>query len=474
MNSFRLPENPGDWPANPFVLLGVDPSASKDAVRRAYTNLIRRYKPEQFPQEFQRIRAAYDAIRGRGTPLVRIADPFAPAPEMRREECHPARAAAPGRLRLALAEAAWGAARSGDAKGAYRQLVELQRADPSDEEIYVRLFWLSALFAEVDPERRPSDWLLAGLQRAGTPGRLRELWELEVRSAPRLAMTEEYRQLIGDDTRPVSTCDLLRIRWEAAWLIQEDSDRLDYHDWILEGDVASLRHSPISQRPDLWTQVLQMAVERLAWTAAPGGWRVRDPLLHEIDQLVRVREANLSGMHEFDLALAAARDAMRLKGNYHAHWVKSIRAASLSPVGEVDAIIRPLLDEMAADPQAALARLDYLRRQASTLLWKVNELVSRIAASSRHQNKSDQDPSPTPAIVDFLLRSRQHTYRAWRPKLLDFLISEDLLPDLVAALLEKGDIADAKTRILAAKLREDVPLHCVCAACCQLWTDADP
>jgi hypothetical protein len=463
MNSFRLPDNPADWPANPFVLLGVDPSASKDMVRRAYTNLIRRYKPDQFPQEFQRIRSAYDAICGRGTPFVRIADPLAPAPQMRREESDPARVAAPGRQRLASAEAAWGVARSGDAKGAYRQLVELQQANPADEEIYLRLFWLSALFAEVDPDRMPSDWLLAGLQRAGTPGRLRELWELEVRAAPRLAMTEDYRNLIGDDMRAVSTCDLLRIRWEAAWLIQEDNDRLDYHDWILEADVAWLRESQLSQRPDLWVQVLQMAAERLAWTGAPGGGRVREPLLHEIEQLVRVREANLGGMHEFDLTLAAARDAMRLKGSYHSHWLKSIRAASLSPAGEVDAIIRPLLDEMAADPQAALARLDYLRKQASTLLWKVNELVSRIAAGGRHQNKSDLDPSP--AIVDFLLRSRQHTYRAWRPKLLDFLLSEDLLPDLVAAQLEKGDLAEANTRTLAAKIRQDFPLRCVCVAC---------
>jgi len=45
------------------------------------------------------------------------------------------------------------------------------------------------------------------------------------------------------------------------------------------------------------------------------------------------------------------------------------------------------------------------------------------------------------------------------------LLSEDLLPDLVAAQLEKGDLAEANTRTLAAKIRQDFPLRCVCVAC---------
>src|SRR5262245_19557967 len=52
----------GHWPENPYDLLGVSFGVSPRDLRRAYTRLIRQYKPEQFPEHFKRIRAAYEAI----------------------------------------------------------------------------------------------------------------------------------------------------------------------------------------------------------------------------------------------------------------------------------------------------------------------------------------------------------------------------------------------------------------------------
>lgn len=54
----HLPERLGDWPDDPYQLLGVDRSADVTSVRGAYTRLIRKFKPEHSPDEFQKIREA--------------------------------------------------------------------------------------------------------------------------------------------------------------------------------------------------------------------------------------------------------------------------------------------------------------------------------------------------------------------------------------------------------------------------------
>jgi curved DNA-binding protein CbpA len=52
-------ENGGD----PFEVLGLERGASAEDVRRAYFRLIRIYTPEAHPEEFKRVRAAYDTLR---------------------------------------------------------------------------------------------------------------------------------------------------------------------------------------------------------------------------------------------------------------------------------------------------------------------------------------------------------------------------------------------------------------------------
>src|SRR5262245_8160594 len=57
----HLPEDPRHWPRDPFELLGVGPSATETDLRRAYTRLSRRFKPEHSPEAFRRVREAYEA-----------------------------------------------------------------------------------------------------------------------------------------------------------------------------------------------------------------------------------------------------------------------------------------------------------------------------------------------------------------------------------------------------------------------------
>jgi curved DNA-binding protein CbpA len=48
---------------DPYGVLGVDRTAGTDEVRRAYLGLIRIHSPEGAPEEFKRVRAAYETLR---------------------------------------------------------------------------------------------------------------------------------------------------------------------------------------------------------------------------------------------------------------------------------------------------------------------------------------------------------------------------------------------------------------------------
>jgi curved DNA-binding protein CbpA len=48
---------------DPYTVLGVPPDADDDAVRRRYLELARTFPPEQHPEKFAAVRAAYDQVK---------------------------------------------------------------------------------------------------------------------------------------------------------------------------------------------------------------------------------------------------------------------------------------------------------------------------------------------------------------------------------------------------------------------------
>jgi curved DNA-binding protein CbpA len=48
---------------DPYTVLSVERSADDGEIKRAYFRLVRQYPPEQEPEKFQEIRAAYELVR---------------------------------------------------------------------------------------------------------------------------------------------------------------------------------------------------------------------------------------------------------------------------------------------------------------------------------------------------------------------------------------------------------------------------
>jgi curved DNA-binding protein CbpA len=63
---------------DPYQVLGITRQATADAIKKAYFTKVREFPPENNPDQFKRVRTAYDALR---TPEAKAAtDLFLPHP----------------------------------------------------------------------------------------------------------------------------------------------------------------------------------------------------------------------------------------------------------------------------------------------------------------------------------------------------------------------------------------------------------
>lgn len=89
---------------DPYELLGLAPGASADEIKRAYFAQVRANPPERAPEQFKRIRAAYERLRDPEQRLetdMLLLRPW-PAPARRRPPPAPTLAVSPADLLAAL------------------------------------------------------------------------------------------------------------------------------------------------------------------------------------------------------------------------------------------------------------------------------------------------------------------------------------------------------------------------------------
>ena len=49
--------------SDPYAVLGLSPDDDDETIRRRYLELVRQFSPEQHPEKFAAIRAAYESLR---------------------------------------------------------------------------------------------------------------------------------------------------------------------------------------------------------------------------------------------------------------------------------------------------------------------------------------------------------------------------------------------------------------------------
>ena len=269
MSEPTLPDDLSAWPTDPYRLLGVDRTTEPRAIRKAYHQLIRRFKPEHAPEAFRRIREAFEATQRFNPRDGDDGDEATAAPDPTGEPPWAPVAPAPASAAADL----WEQACAGDHAAAYQGLIGRWERGTHGEDLFLQLYWLLAVAPDLGPDQTPIDWLIRGLQACGpAAGRLRELWCREVEADPASATSGASRRLLDAGT-PVSLVSfVVDARWRAA---------RRYRDWgVITTDLDLLRVWLPAASVLAWARCLLLAAENLAWVTG----RSRDDL--QFHQLV--------------------------------------------------------------------------------------------------------------------------------------------------------------------------------------------
>jgi hypothetical protein len=450
----HLPNDPSQWPNDPFALLGVMQPVSEADLRRAYTRLIRRYKPEHHPEEFRRIREAYE-IALRQIEWFR----FIPAPEP--PEAEPAASTAavetrplgesvesppaepetpPGPATVDPVDEAWSLAIAGQRAEAYSRLIEFDRSRPESPDSSLRLYWLLAIDPGLDSARSRHDWLAGTLVRSRLQGPAVELYRRELAVRTEEALFGPYVDLLAArDAPPQAVLGVARERLVASgaggWWAR------------LEGDLRTLSHRSSEFDDSAWLWYL---VEAMGYVAFDD----QENIFERCHDLLRdLRHLELSHAWAFDRV-----DELRAMA---AVWKRTSCVAT--PVRELlrgcwtgcTRLRRDSLELAAAWVAEDLARslrvLDQMARSATLgpMLGTLVRIFEEVPVAT-----GGLSPDIIRGLAAaFLKHGIRKDYAAMRPELIQLLVEERIDPrELVLAC--SVDV-QYRTRSLADAVRED-------------------
>lgn len=466
MNDHSLPEDLSAWPSNPYQLLGVQFGIGPTELRRAYTRLIRTYKPEQFPEQFRRIREAYEAVLSQVGffQVIRQETKQSAEPNLSLDETAPDPAVIVPRPWQPTADDVeeldrlWQRACSGEEAAVYRRLVEMHEAKRERTDVLLRLYWLLALTPELAPARSPCSWLVEGLRAGGLTGPLWELYRREIMENPEEAISERCTELLRQAAGSGQLTDLVEHRWQSA---------AQLGNWQIIDDDMDLLHGRIARDdPEAWIRLVISAAEKLAVQPGPGPQNLVKNCQTEINRYPELHTRLAEAMDQMEHRLDAAA-ALRKLENHPSAFQRSeliglIRHSLSRPFEELRPALMDHLSQMARDPRKALDDLDLLTRPAPAVLAQFSNVLEQLRGYGLPYGEAGRSRPQVAQMVHWFLDETEFTsYAGLRLPLMEFCNREAIVPEVVA---EHADNAGLANEIMA-----DWPLRCVCLGCYLFW-----
>lgn len=484
----ELPDDPRQWPNDPFALFGIDYEAGHRDLRRAYARLIRQYKPEHHPEQFRRIREAYEAIepllRAReaaetpqapsgppSRPVVPAATPSMPPATPSMPVQTPTEAASPSDAPAAAPAEAdpldvfWQMAGTPRSAEGYRELARCIAADPQQEGVYLRLYWMLVVEPELDPLRHRCEWLIEGIQRGAPADRLAWLYMEELRRDDDEALTPRCEEFLAANPSGIRLQGIVDARWRVAgrhrrWnVILRDLDRLrsrvepaDHHEWI---------------------RLVLSALDHLAWAPdaavvhAVAGYR---------SELDRQPDAHFTLDAEFaryDLLWELVEGCRKLRQapDVPAGLANLLEASWNEPAERTRFPLLALLRSLDALRGKSLALLDQVQATSRAALHQFGVLVNDLYRDYNSIALARTRPDLEKEVIGFFRGLPRLSYHAVRPLLASFCIREVITAETF--LQVAMDLA-ARQEIAADELitqaSTDAPLHYCCKAMVAFWT----
>ena len=453
MSAPHLPDDLRRWPRDPYQVLGVAPRCDPLTARKAYTGLIRHFKPEQFPEHFRLIREAYDTIKREvqffGSINTDAAADTGPPDTAAQPSSGPDRPRQPDAL-----EALWDRACDGQEEEAYRRLREMFETNPQGSELPARLYAILLANPELDLRNAPCDWLVRGMRAEGPGGPCRQLYRREIGDHPEEALSDRLLGLLDAVTPPRGVSEFLAWRWEALLRL----DRLE----LIAADLT--RAAPRLEHEDEegWVRLLLKAADYLAWHSSSGFAK----LCADIDGHVHVHSALGEDLARLDFLreLSHSWHQLRSSGLPDVPLLGVLPLTWTSPFENRHRILAQCRD-LAENPEASLAKLDEIQRRAPLALAQLGQSLAWVWYAPPDPR---DDSALLSAVNDHLGGLLQPVgmsdYALYRPYLLQMCFAEVLAPETAAQFLSAERAAFAYQMIL-----DDWPLRTVCLAHRLIW-----
>ncbi|MCE9605366.1 MAG: J domain-containing protein [Planctomycetia bacterium] len=481
MSDLPLPADLARWPENVFELLGVVLGTDEKGLKRAYQKLIKTYRPERYPEEFRRIREAYDTALSITEWMASVGDlpsieksaaeqgsvpPVAEGASMEQSaipnSADVAPTAANGRptsveptyeARLA---AAWAPAVGGDSAAAYRELDALRSATPTRHEAYLGLYWLLRLSARLDAERQPCDWLIACMEKAtASRGAAVELYRRELERRPAEALTPRCTTLLRETllSGPISL--LADWRWKAA--VRSNA-------WaLIREDLAVLRRSRVAYDASVWMRVLWTAVECFCWSDAESAKALTAECMQDLEQFGNAQESNYDSLTQLDYLRETAEVVKKLRDEGVSPAFCNLIAGSwslqaLDSYVEICAFVAPWID----DPAELLILLSEVAGKGPAALSRFGQLVQQVQTETERNGESFWTlETARGVVVDFLdVPTLKQGYTSeFRLRLLKFCLYHQLAPEAVAQVMAENEFYASINARPAEEIARDWPLR---------------
>lgn len=495
----QLPENVRDWPIDPTSLLGVKSDVSRRDLKRAYTRLIKQYKPEHAPEEFRRLREAYESLSSevewrevyelRRSELQRDQEEQPGEPQFiptqnkpdddtnderplasEQDESEPLLLAPPrNRSDRVTTDQLWQQALDGrDLTQVYRGLVDFTRQAIPSEIDYARLYWLLTLVSDLDEDRDPSDWLLAGISRYPTSSRLFAILETEVRRRNG-AIPAIFEDQLLDERLPVGKLvDLVDLRWYAA--------RRQSKLAVIGGDFELLKKRFLDE-PEEWLRLLSVGLQHVVLT-------------HAVGFINQFREA--MGQATSSAANTWLWDLIETNVALHNAWLQVPDLLKRQPVGmppilkdivelievtwelsvsESKIPVQKFSQMMTVAPKQRYRELFEIAQTSRPIMRRLRELIDQQLGAQGHYAYSEVTPGLDDELQRFVRkRFVEGNSISFNSVTLEFCLQQAVTPyDIAATLQRMGQTVPDEYFEIAEQLTNNIALQCVIQANRLLW-----
>ena len=496
--SDHLPECQEDWPEDPFGLLGIDPDADAKTARLAYANLIRRFKPEHSPEGFQKIRSAYEGARS----LISIRDEYgldltAEPPESRDED-------APGESADRIEEAssddivvevdgtgetaeeasrtatdvedvgssriwarfrttdveeaspeikdAWEVAKDGQLEEARSRLETLLEAEPDNDDVIVRLYWVRRLGGDASIDL--IKWLFGVAARAECQGTPWQILMTELDINPGASRLPEADALLAA-APPERLTVLLALRWKSAGRSMQ---------WeSIERDLETVRPSFAGDYSHEWAGLLVVALRCLVWRKLDGEDhpdKLFESLVAELNGFQELHLQVPQYFDEVDELLELRTEIVRDDHQIPSLVLRAIREDTLSPEPVLRKTLIRIADEWAGSPSITLLNLEHLASIRPVLFGRLWQCLARYNSVS--PEPPEEHLETLGHLVAAFVATTNWNSDAWRMDVVDFCTRECLAVETIVKLvLSSPDIPADFANGLAHHLYSDAPLRCL-------------